>query len=115
MTEKYLERVGQLLQGMGSQQEPLVWQAGGDPLPCILLRVVELCPSGRGSSPSFGQQAMGMGEGAAFRCFYSSLAHDTQSWLEREREREAGRGWGVTQELRDQFGEEIKEAKSPDE
>lgn len=25
VTEKYLERVGRLLQGMGSQQEPLVW------------------------------------------------------------------------------------------
>lgn len=95
VTEKYLERVGRLLQGMGSQQEPLVWQAGEDPLPCILLRVLELCPSGRGSSPSFGQQVMGMGEGAAFRRFYSSLARDTQSWLEREREREKQGGvWG---------------------
>lgn len=40
-----------------------------------------------------------------FRCFYSSLAHDT--WrLEREQSEDS--------ELRDQLGEEIKGAKSPD-
>ena len=66
----------------GLMAEPLVWQVGGDTLPGMLFRVIETCPSERGSSPSFGWQMMGTEKEASFRCFYSSLAWDIGCWKE---------------------------------
>lgn len=107
MTGKYLEWASSADEVPAA--ETLVQQEEGDTQLWVLLWVVELCSSGRGPSSSSGRQATGKEEGATFRCLYSSLAHDT--WRAGWRQRAGVRN----SEPRDQLGEEIKGAKSPDE
>ena len=104
MTGKYLEWASSADEVPAA--ETLVQQEEGDTQLWVLPWVVELCPSGRGPSSSSGRQATGKEEGATFRCFYSSLAHDT--WRAGWRQRAGVRN----SELRDQLGKRSKELKA---